>query len=215
MFNFLKRIYRRTYKTFFFKYDTVIEREIKDCKTLLDVGCGSYSPVKHFNKGRYCVGVDTFEPSIEESKRKKIHNAYFMLNVLDIDKQFSESSFDAVIALDVIEHLAKEDGFKLIEKMEKIASRKIIFYTPNGFLEQGDRFNNPWQVHYSGWTTEEFREKGYEVFGINGIKIMRGEFAKVKYKPAFFWNFISDLTELFVKQKPEKAFQLLAIKNKK
>ncbi|HET8963234.1 MAG TPA: class I SAM-dependent methyltransferase [Chitinophagales bacterium] len=212
MIKHLKYLYRNTYKTFFSKYDVILEKESKNYVSLLDVGCGSYSPISSFSKKLYCVGVDLFEKSIEESKSKGIHNDYVICNVLDIDKHFESNQFDIVVACDVIEHLEKVDGWRLMEKMESIAKHKVVFYTPNGFLDQGDRFNNPWQVHHSGWTADDFKNKGYKVIGINGVKSLRGEYAKVKYKPAFLWNFISDITELFVRNKPEKAFQLFAIK---
>lgn len=210
----LRKIYRKTYKTLFSKYDVLIEYHIQDCKNILDVGCGSYSPIHTFKNEKYAVGVDAFAPSIEISKQKKMHDDYFVLNILELDKQFLPNSFDVVMALDVIEHQTKENGWKLMEQMEQIANKKIIFYTPNGFLKQGDRFSNPWQVHHSGWSVEEFTKAGYQVYGVNGLKSLRGEFAKVKYRPAFLWNFISDITELMVVKNPKKAFQLLAIKTK-
>ena len=209
---FLRKAYRYTYKSFFSKHDVIMEREVKGCSNLLDIGCGSFSPVQTFNKKLYCVGIDAFAPSIEKSKTLGIHNEYHQIDVLDALEKFGPKSFDVVVALDLIEHLRKEDGLKLLEMMDKLARKKIFVYTPNGFLPQGDRENNPWQVHYSGWSPEEFGAFGYEVLGVNGIKSMRGEFAKPKLKPWFFWAFISDLTEPFVKYKPSKAFQLLAIK---
>lgn len=208
----LRKTYRYTYKAIFSKYDVVIEREVRDCKTLLDVGCGANSPVQTFNRNLHCTGVDAFVPSIERSRAKGIHNAYVQADVLKIGELFDPQSFDIVVALDLVEHLEKQDGLCLLDMMEKIAKKKVVIYTPNGFLPQGDRESNPWQVHLSGWTAEEFRQRGYTVMGVNGIKSMRGEFAKPKWRPWFFWAFISDLTEPFVKHKPEKAFQLLAIK---
>ncbi|MBX7139512.1 MAG: class I SAM-dependent methyltransferase [Chitinophagales bacterium] len=210
--SYLKRIFRRTYKTWFSKYDVIIEKECAGLKNLLDVGCGSNSPVHTFSKKIYCVGVDAFAPSIEASRQKGIHREYYQMNVLEIDKNFDPKSFDCVLALDVIEHQKKEDGFQLLEKMERLARKKVIVFTPNGFVEQGDRFSNPWQVHLSGWNADEFRKRGYKVIGVNGYKSLRGQYAKVKYKPVPFWNFISDITELFVKAKPDQAYQLLAIK---
>ncbi len=209
---YLRKSYRYSYKSLFSKYDVVIEGEVKGSTNLLDVGCGANSPVQTFNNKLYCVGVDAFEPSIEKSKLKQIHDEYRKLDVLKIGEVFQEKSFDIVVALDLIEHLEKSDGLKLLDLMEKIAAKKVIIYTPNGFLPQGDRENNPWQVHLSGWEAKEFEARGYKVIGVNGRKSLRGAFAKVKYKPAILWNFISDISELYVKNKPEKAFQLLAIK---
>src|SRR5688500_9881031 len=98
----LKKIYRYTYKNWLKKVDVLLEKEADGYKTLLDVGCGSYSPVQTFNKRLHTVGVDAFEPSIEESRRKGIHNEYVKMNVLEIDKKFEPKSFDVVIATDVI-----------------------------------------------------------------------------------------------------------------
>jgi hypothetical protein len=215
MYSLLKKIFRYTYKVFFSKYDVVIEKECAGFRNLLDVGCGSYSPVHTFSRKLHCVGVDAFGPSIEESKRRAIHQEYHQLEVLEIENTFKPKSFDAVVALDLIEHLGKSDGLKLIGQMEKLAARKVFIFTPNGFIEQGDRNNNPWQVHLSGWTVDEFRNMGYRVIGINGWKFLRGKYAKVKYWPALLWVFISDVTELFVKKNPKNAYQLLAIKEMK
>ena len=43
---------------------------------------------------------------------------------MNLDNVVEPKTFDAVIALDLIEHLEKKDGFKLIEMMTKIAKRK-------------------------------------------------------------------------------------------
>ena len=134
------------------------------------------------------------------------------MDIMDIGKKFKENSFDCVLASDIIEHLPKEQGLELLDIMEKIAKKKVIIMTPNGFLQQGEYDNNPFQIHKAGYTAKEFREKGYKVIGISGLKSLRGEFAIIKYKPKLFWLLISDLTQLFVKNKPEKAFQLLCMK---
>jgi len=136
------------------------------------------------------------------------------MNILDLEKKFETNSFDCVLASDLIEHLTKEDGLKLIDMMEKIAKNKIIIFTPNGFLSQGEYDNNPWQIHKSGWTVKEMKEKGYEVIGIDGWKPLRGEYASLRFWPKHFWLIISDITQFFVKNKPEKAFEILCYKIK-
>ncbi|MCM8802024.1 MAG: SAM-dependent methyltransferase, partial [Candidatus Omnitrophica bacterium] len=109
-------------------------------------------------------------------------------------------------------------GLELIEKMEKIAKKKVIIFTPNGFLPQKEYENNPWEVHRSGWTAEEMKKMGYKVIGISGWKslwkFLRGERAEIKLKPKWFWYLILDITQFFTKNHPEKAFQILCIKEK-
>jgi hypothetical protein len=79
---------------------------------------------------QHSVGVDAFAPAIEASRRQNTHNEYFLLDVLEIDDKFGENSFDCVLACDLIEHLPKEDGERLIAMMEKIATKKLFFTPP-------------------------------------------------------------------------------------
>lgn len=212
VYNILETIYQKYYLKIFSSYRKELEKAVGESKSLLDVGCGKDSPIQYFPKGIYCVGVDAYKPSIQKSKEKKIHNEYHNIDVLEIGNEFKCRSYDCVIALDLIEHLEKKDGLKLIEMMEKIAREKVVIFTPKGFLPQKEHDNNPWQVHKSGWEVEEMQSKGYEVIGINGWKPLRGECAVPKLWPKFLWIIISDMTQPFVRNKPEKAFQILCVK---
>lgn len=194
---------------FFYKK---LEQELSDLDSVLDLGCGSNSPLSRIRKTFYSVGVDIFEPSIEESKKAKIHHEYKVGNVLDIDKYFVKKSFDVVVALDLIEHLEKEDGLLLINKMEMIAKKKIVILTPNGFTHQDAYGNNPYQVHRSSWEKQEFKQHGFTVRGMRGLRWLRGECATLKFKPWFFWGLISTISQFFVYFIPELAYQLFAVK---
>lgn len=208
--NSLKKIYQKIFSN----YEQELKKVVGTSKTILDVGCGEDSPIKYLSSHTYKVGVDVHKPSIQKSKKKGIHDKYYYLNILDLEKKFTPNSFDCVVALDVIEHLSKKDGNKLLKILEKIAIKKIIIFTPNGFLPQGNTNNNPWQIHKSGWKVKEMEKKGYQVIGINGWKSLRKEYAHIKYRPRILWRLFSDVTQFFVKNKPQKAFQLLCIKNK-
>lgn len=211
----MNRVIRNLYRMVFPSYEEELEKAVGDCRSLLDVGCGNDSPIKRFSKKLYSVGVDSFKPAIKESRKKGIHNEYCNINVLDIGKKFKKRSFECVLASDLIEHLTKKDGFKLINLMERIASKRVIIFMPNGFLPQGVHENNPYQVHRSGWTAEEMRKRGYNVVGINGYKRLRGSCASLKYKPMLLWLLISDMTQLFIRNKPKYAFQILCVKRLK
>lgn len=223
---------RKLYHKIFPSYEVRLEKIIGDCESLLDVGCGNSSPIKSFSKRLYTVGVDIFEPSIKKSKKLGIHNQYYKMDVLDIGERFEPFSFDCVFASDVLEHVSKEDGIRLIEMMEKIARKIVIIQTPNGFLPQYEYENNPWQKHLSGWNTEEMKERGYVVTGSAGWRI----FGRIAFIISFWprrskipshygtqktmfvnlgrlWKIISDTSQVFVKNRPEKAFQILCVKS--
>jgi SAM-dependent methyltransferase len=208
----LKNQLKKFYYNIFKNYEKELEKLTLDCKSLLDVGCGNNSPIKHFSNKLYTVGVDAYLPSIEKSKNQRIHNDYLNIDVMDIGEKINSKSFDCVLASDLIEHLTKENGLKLIKMMEEIATKKVIIFTPNGFLPQGEYDNNPWQIHHSGWDVEEMQDLGYKIIGINGWKSLRGEYAIIKFKPIFLWTLLSDITQLYVRNKPKYAFQILCVK---
>lgn len=210
--SFIKRIDDLIFGKLQNHYARELEASLADCHSILDVGCGAYSPIRFFSKDKFAVGVDAFQPSIDRSKEAGIHNEYKLMNILDLDKEFKENSFDAVIASDVIEHLPKEEGYKLISLMEKIASKKVIIFTPNGFLEQKAYDGNELQVHLSGWDYKEMKDLGYKVKGINGLKLLKGEFAEVKWKPKVFWGRVSLLTQPYTTHNPKNAFAILCEK---
>lgn len=216
MINLIKKLDYFLFKDLYNQYTDILKREIlgSNCQTLLDVGCGSDSPVKHFSKMlQYSVGIDSFKLSIDKSKSAGIHSEYKLMDVLKVGRIFKKNSFDCVVALDLIEHLRKEDGIKLIELMEKIARKRVIIFTPNGFLSQREYDGNKFQVHLSGWTVEEMRAKGYKVIGINGWKPLMGERANIVWWPRFFWKKISLFSQVFTENSPKRAFQILCIKN--
>jgi len=203
---------RAIYRKVFPGYEEELEKAIGDNYSVLDVGCGNNSPIRRVSEHKYCVGVDAFKPSIKQSKKLGIHSKYYNIDVLKIKDKFKEDEFDCVLASDLIEHLTSEEGLELMKQMERIAKNKVIIFTPNGFLKQPECKGNPWQLHKSGWKTINFIYRGYSVIGINGLKCLRGHHAGVKWKPKWVWIIISAITQVFVRKRPTKAFQLLCYK---
>lgn len=192
-------------------YDT-LRKELKGAKSVLDVGCGRNSPLAKIKKNFYSFGIDVFEPSIKESKKTKIHDKYKVGNILKLNLLFKPKSFDVVMALDVVEHFKKKEGLQLIKDIENIAKKKVIIFTPFGFTQQHPYDGNPFQSHKSGWNISELEEMGYKVYGMRGFRFIRGEYATIKYKPWLFWGAFSTISQFFVYNYPNLAYQLLAVK---
>ena len=205
------RFFRPFYKKFFKSSSWIdyLKKELSDCDTILDLGCGYNSSIQYCNVP-FSVGVELFEPYLQESKKKGIHNQYIKADVRKVE--LKPKSFDAVVLLDVLEHLTKEEGYELIRKMEKYARKKIIIFTPNGLVWQDGCDNNSLQEHKSGWGVEELEKLGFKVFGINGWKKLRGYKASLKYKPTLLWHIISNLTQKITYYFPKFAFQLFVVK---
>lgn len=182
---------------------------LRECRSVLDLGCGTDSMVRHFTAGRWVVGFDRYMPSLLANREKTAYAAQVNGDILALP--FKDRSVDAVVSLDVIEHLDREDGFRMLDLMERVARRRVILLTPNGFVPQAAS-DNPWQLHRSGWTVEDFRRRGYVVYGLYGWKSLRGEYARLVRKPRFLWEVVSALSQPFVQRHPERAFMLLAVR---
>lgn len=193
-------------------YYQALARELTGMDSVLDLGCGSNSPLAKVPKTFHSTGVDIFAESIEKSKEKKIHDDYILSDILSVEKKLPKQKFDAVIALDVIEHLSKKDGIKLLSLMERLAKRKVLLLTPNGFYKQEPYENNPYQIHRSGWYANDFASLGYRCYGMRGLKYLRGEYATITLKPWIFWATVSVLSQPLFYFFPKFAYQLLAVK---
>jgi len=205
----LQQLLSPAYSRLFPRLPIVLIDELSRYDSVLDLGCGPFSKI-HRSNIPFSVGVELFDPYIQESKRKAIHNQYIKADIRRIE--FKPRSFDAVVVIDVLEHLTKQEGVCLINKMETWAKKKVIITTPNEYLHQDIYHDNALQEHRCGWSVEELRGLGFKVRGMNGWKKLRGSRGVMKYRPIVLWEVISDLTQKIIYYYPKLAFQLHAVK---
>lgn len=186
-----------------------LKKELDSSDIVLDLGCGCNSPLQ-FCDLAFSTGVELFAPYLEESRKKAIHNEYIKADIRAV--AFKPKSFDVVIAIEVLEHLTKNEGYELIQKMELWARKKIILTTPNGYLYQDTYDDNLLQRHFSGWSADELKKVGFKVYGVNGWRRLKGYKGAIKYRPHFLWMIISDISQWIAYYYPKMAFQLFAVK---
>ncbi len=190
-----------------------LEKAVHPFTQVLDVGCGTQSPLHYFSDRLEATGVDGYAPALEESRERRIHKNYLNLDLRKIGESIPKNSYDCVVCLDVIEHFEKEPSREFIRTMEDVAKKRVILFTPNGFLPQGALGGNEFQIHRCGWDTNELEKLGYSVIGMYGLKNLRGEEASFRIKVPVLGRLISDFTQPYVRNRPQKAFALLAAKN--
>jgi hypothetical protein len=149
----------------------------------------------------------------------KIHTLY--INSKIEDTTFDDKSFDAVVLLEVLEHMDKESGEKVINMAKRIAKKKVILSTPNGFINQNEVDGNSLQKHLSGWKVADLAEYGFRCTGLAGLGILRCEkdedtmnediLVSIKYKPKIFWFILSALSQAITYYIPDLAFGLFAL----
>jgi hypothetical protein len=182
------------------------------CNSVLDVGSGVALTVRELGI-EHTTGAEGYAPSLKIAKELKTHDEYVECDVRAIGSHFQTGQFDACIALDVIEHLTKAEGMKLIADMERIARKRVVFFTPSGFLPQGNTESGDLQSHHSGWEPEEMEKLGYRVTGQLGPKKLRGEYHRLKRRPDVFWGLVSFAGQVLWSQRhPKDAAAILCVK---
>jgi hypothetical protein len=163
--------------------------------------------------------LDAFEGAVAEARRRDQHDDYVLADVLNtspetILERAGERPFDLVTFLDVIEHFPKRQGFELLERCERLTSKYIVVFTPNGFLEQGPEYGNVFQRHLSGWFPHDFEGLGYTVHGAIGAKVFRGYAGMLRYNfPGAASCDVLLAWLLRIQRRPHRAFSLIAIKD--
>ncbi|WP_286818478.1 class I SAM-dependent methyltransferase [Desulfobacter sp. UBA2225] len=198
-------------------YVNLLEQEIiGSCQTLLDIGCGNGGHIRGCSPYlKKAVGVDAFPEVVTKARESGFYTETILAGVDQLTELFEEHSFECVLAFDLIEHLEKAEGLALITVMEKLSSKKVVIFTPNGFLPQGPIQGNPYQVHQSGWSASEMKSLGYTVYGVHGFKDILGEESLPKWRPYRFWKLVTVLFQPLFLKMPNMAFQIFCVKVKK
>ena len=146
----------------------------KGGQSILDVGCGKGATITAINKsGKFkATGLDIFEPSLKEAMRRKVYQNLVMGEVEHLP--FKDKSFDIVICMEVLEHLEKGDGERLLIELERVTRRQVLLTTPVGKYEQHASEGNIHWEHKYIWSPSELKAKGYSVKG-TGLRGIGGE----------------------------------------
>jgi len=186
----------------------------KNCSSVLDLGCGTGNAMRHIrsHKNIKVIGIDLFPDYIKQCKRIKIYDDLILsdVRVLPIRKNV----FDVVLLLDVLEHLKKSEGRLLLRKIEKLAKKRLVVYTPVNYLPQNTVDENVYQQHKSGWCPDEMRTLGYDIKGVNSFYILRTELSKIRYSGiiGILISILSHLMDPLFYFFPKYSFHMLCLK---
>lgn len=194
--------------------NTVWRRLDKDAASVLDVGCGRGEPMR-FLASRlrlFSTGVDIFVPYLRECQMGRVHDQWVLADVRRLP--FRPKSYDVVLCMEVLEHLTEEEGSGLIEALERMARRQVIFSTPVGEWEQHEFDGNAFQEHQHIWRPQAMRERGYRVWG-HGLQRLGGLSGVQSPLPPplrplidVFWV----LAGVFTHSRPELAGNMVCVK---
>lgn len=144
----------------------VIDAAVIETDTVLDVGCGIV-PMSYFRPKLHIMVEPWDEYSNVLNQRHADDKSVIILKMgaLEALAALHDKSVDSVFLLDVIEHLEKEVGVKIIAEIERVARHQAVIFTPLGFMPQhmdageADAWGlsgGKMQEHKSGWLPEDF-----------------------------------------------------------
>ena len=152
----------------------ILSRIVGD--TVLDVGCGlgRWGSLIESNfweaglaKPPQIDGFDAFLPNVEFSSKKSCYRSVWH----QVMPSPLTGKWDTVLACEVLEHIEQQHVEDVISSLEKAASKRIIFSTPNwpNFRNGHETvcgFNDR-EAHRSFIGRDFFRRRGYQLIGAN------------------------------------------------
>lgn len=136
--------------------------------SIIDLGCGDLWFTANLPGVILHIGVDIWTPQLIVAAEKRPVKGWLPVrkDAYDYIKSVPDRHVDAVLAIDIIEHLEKEKGLELLDQMERVAKKLVVCWAPLGMLERGpynpDLTENPYQVHLWGPEPDDFQSRGWE-----------------------------------------------------
>ena len=140
---------------------------IRPVRSVVDVGCGVHPATWLHAERHYCVEPHPeYGDTLEREYGAKRTMTLLRCTWRDALLTLANSVVDTVLALDVIEHMTREDGLRFIAEAQALARQQVVVFTPWGAYPQD--YDDPtrldfdgyhgltWQTHKSAWTPDEF-----------------------------------------------------------
>ena len=160
-----------------------------------------------------CIHLTIVDPWEPENLESDPADRRLVSTLAGSSHLFVENEFDIIIAIDVLEHLTRSDGYLFVYELAKLSHKLVFIYTPNGFVWQPPSENNMFNAHISGWSFRDLRALGLEeIRGHVGLRGMFGPYALPKFErwtPTYV--LANMLGNLLIRAMPSKAFALSGV----
>lgn len=130
-----------------------VSRKVALETTILDLGCGNKGISKQLPGKVTTLDIfPKFNPDILWDLTKPL--------------PLKDNSYDVILLLDVIEHVDRESGARLLDEIKRVAKKRIIISTPLYWTPNDEETNNPqseyygnkYNLHRSLWNLMDFEE---------------------------------------------------------
>ena len=134
----------------------VLLRTHLDQERIYDLKTGVLRP-----KGEWPTVIDAIEgnPALITPVHRFCYNEVFIEEALTRLGALPDRSYECAIAIDIIEHFEREDGFRLLNEMRRVASVALVS-TPKVFKAQHFEIA-PLEDHRSLWERTDLENTGF------------------------------------------------------
>jgi len=175
-------------------------RAMRSVEVVLDIGCGIMP--QNYIKPRVHICCEPYSEYVDHLQQKIAaldprDRSYVVLNMgwQDAVRHFPAKSVDTVFLVDVIEHLEKSEGQRLLAATEEIARSQVVVFTPLGFMPQHHDDGKDawglsgadWQEHKSGWMPEDFSGDLWQIFGAKEFHLFDSSSNPLEQPFGAFW----------------------------
>lgn len=149
-------------------------------ESLLDLCCGIGLGLNGLN-AKEVTAVDIHQLYLDEVKHRCGHAKTVCSDTLDYIKDQPDESVDVVSLIDAIEHMEKKKGLAVLKHAKRVARKKVLVFTPEGYLENdphnawGIEGGDEYQKHKSGWEIKELEKLGFKLVKKVGDISQHGE----------------------------------------
>lgn len=156
-------------------YDLILNLIPVDSQTILDVGAGSgiFGFIMKKTRSAVITAIEPFEEYNLSHYDNVIKEKWQNIST----NALTDRQYDVVTALEVIEHLPRQDVLPFL-KWCKYIGKRVIITTPYRFEQQPAYDNNILQIHQSLVTMNDFEQENYKtyLFGTLNMKLLNVKF---------------------------------------
>lgn len=140
-------------------------------KVILDAGCGKgiygfLVRVTRNLRGAKFYGMDLSPHHAIFARKHRIYDKYIIGDISCLP--FANKNLDLLMCIETLPHLPKRAGETFLKEIDRTCKGRAILVLPNIPMQPlPDRY---YDSHRSRWTIDEFKKRGYRVYGI-GIKL--------------------------------------------
>lgn len=145
-------------------YKVLLEKYLP--KSVFDIGVG-YGNIGNYTKkilpNCKIYGVEIFAPYLNYKNGIpfSVYDSIILGDIIDLSDKLWK--VDLISAFDVIEHLERQDGIKVIKQLQRVAKKGVIVTVPIIDYPQGEVFGNIHETHLTQWKVKEMEKIGGKI----------------------------------------------------